>query len=524
MAQEKSIDIVVPGMMVPYHILADELEGLYGTRVRAEMSEIIGYYKVYEKGAKFNTEGSKGDYVPSDLRFKQVASLINKEARFLFSRSPDLWVELPVKPGEKVSEQMKQTNSLLQDLVDNVMDKNHFKSKLLKAAKDCFIGKRVAYLVNFDENKGTIKVNFIPSLEFIYETDEDDTDLVTKLVVFYTVVDSQSKTEQRIYKKKYWMADDGFCWIVEEIYDGSGNLVETLTPETRTKFEYMPAGVIVNDGLTGDLSGESEVNNLEDFESWFSRLSNADMDAERQGMNPVRWARDMNPNTTANLSIAAGAFWDLQTDQNLASDGATGEVGVLETSMGYTNALTSTLTRIKSSMFDTIDMPDVSPESLKGVVSSGKTLKAIYWGLIVRCEEKMLVWRPALEQMVRTIIDGARLYPKAAKRYLAQAVPAGDYTVKVDNQYPLPEDEVEEKTTDLSEVAAQTMSKKAYMKKWRNLTDEEADAELEQIAKERELLEDSFSSVPGVPGQQPGSGEEPDEPEEGPDESETEED
>ena len=36
------------------------------------------------------------------------------------------------------------------------------------------------------------------------------------------------------------------------------------------------------------------------------------------------------------------------------------------------------------------------------------------------------------------------------------------------------------------------MSKKAYMKKWRNLTDEEADEELEQIARERELLESSY--------------------------------
>ena len=90
-------------------------------------------------------------------------------------------------------------------------------------------------------------------------------------------------------------------------------------------------------------------------------------------MNPVRWARDMNPESTKNLSIAAGAFWDLQTDQNSA-EGVTGEVGVLETSMNYTNAITSTLSRIKSSMFDTVDMPDVSPEALKGVVSSGKTL------------------------------------------------------------------------------------------------------------------------------------------------------
>ena len=221
-------------------------------------------------------------------------------------------------------------------------------------------------------------------------------------------------------------------------------------------------------------------------------------------MNPVRWARDMNPESTKGLSIAAGAFWDLQTDQNSA-EGVTGEVGVLETTMNYTNAVSSTLSRIKSSMYDSIDMPDVSPEALKGVVSSGKTLKAIYWGLIVRCDEKMLAWRPAIESIMRFIIEGAKLYPGSAKSYVAEAIPDVPYGVRVDNQYPLPEDEAEEKTTDLAEVQSQTMSKKAYMKKWRNLTDEEADAELEQIAKERELLEDAFSAGYGSnnPNQNP---------------------
>ena len=392
-------------------------------------------------------------------------------------------------------EAAKAANTILQNLVDRVMEKNRFQSKLLRAAKDCFIGKRVAYFVNFNEEKQTIKVDFIPSLEFVYETDEDDTDTITKIVAFYTVVDNQTKADQRIYKKKYWM-ENGYCHIEEAIYDGLGTLVDEITPARATKFTYIPAGVIVNDGLTGDLLGESEIASLEDFESWFSRLSNADMDAERQGMNPVRWARDMNPESTKGLSIAAGAFWDLQTDQNTAADGVTGEVGVLETSMNYTSAITSTLNRIKSSMFDSIDMPDVSPEALKGVVSSGKTLKAIYWGLIVRCDEKMLAWRPAIKNIMRIIIEGSKLYPGSAVRYVQESIPDVEFDVRVENQYPLPEDETEEKTIDLAEVAGQTMSRKAYMKKWRNLNDEEADAELEQIARERELLEDSFSTVP----------------------------
>ena len=496
----ENVDIVAAALRVPFSLISMELEGLYGSQLLAEMQEIIGYYRVYERGADFKTEGSKGDYIPSDLRFKQASTLVNKEARFLFSRSPDLWVDVA---GD--DEAAKEANTILQNLVDRVMEKNRFQSKLLRAAKDCFIGKRVAYLVNFNEEKQTIKVDFIPSLEFVYETDEDDTDTITKIVAFYTVVDNQTKADQRIYKKKYWM-ENGYCHIEEAIYDGLGTLVDEITPARATKFTYIPAGVIVNDGLTGDLLGESEIASLEDFESWFSRLSNADMDAERQGMNPVRWARDMNPESTKGLSIAAGAFWDLQTDQNTAADGVTGEVGVLETSMNYTSAITSTLNRIKSSMFDSIDMPDVSPEALKGVVSSGKTLKAIYWGLIVRCDEKMLAWRPAIKNIMRIIIEGSKLYPGSAVRYVQEPVPDVEFDVRVENQYPLPEDETEEKTIDLAEVAGQTMSRKAYMKKWRNLNDEEADAELEQIARERELLEDSFSTVPptGQFGQQDG--------------------
>lgn len=487
-------ETVVSQTRVPNSLITAELDGLYGNRVLAEMAEILGYYDIYEKGAGFVPEGSKGDYIPSDLRFRQAASLINKEARFLFSSPPDFWVEVPYDSDNK--EQRTKDSTTLQNLVDRVLTSNHFKAKLIKAAKDCFIGKRVAYFVNFNEEKQTIKVNFIPSLEFIYETDPDDSDVLTKIVTFYTTVDSKSKIDQRVYKKKYWM-ENGFCWIEEAIYDGFGKLVEEITPERPTKFPYIPAGVIVNDGLTGDMLGESEVNSVADFESWYARLSNADMDAERQGMNPVRWARDMNPDSTKDLSIAAGAFWDLSTDQT-SPEGVSGEVGVLETSMNYTAAISSTLNRIKAGMFETVDMPDVSPDAMKGVVSSGKTLKAIYWGLITRCDEKMLAWRPALENMVRFIIEGSKYYPLAAKAYVTDPIPDAEYDVKVDNQYPLPEDEIEEKGVDLMEVQAQTMSRKTYMRKWRNLNDEEADAELVQIAKERELLEDSFSGIPGL--------------------------
>lgn len=492
-------EYVVNGLRIPWTMVSEELSGLYNANLLAEFKEIIGYYQVYEYGATFTPETAKADFIGSDLRFKESRKLINKEARFLFSKHPDFWVNVPydrASADDTTKEQAREQTTILQSYIDSVFEKTNLYSKLVKAARDCFIGKRVAYFVNFDEVHKRIMIDFVPSLEFIFETDKSDTDKLTKIVTFYTVKDSQTKTEQRIYKKKYWLdGPDETCYMNEAIYNGVGDMIEEVTPERPTKFKgVIPAGVIINDGLTGDLNGVSEIAELEDSESWFSRISNGDIDSERCGMNPIRWARDMSPDSTKNLSIAPGAFWDLASDPNAPHD-VTGEVGMMETSLNYTSAVNSTLSRIRSSMYESLDVPDVSPDALKGVVSSGKTLKAIYWGLIVRCDEKMLAWRPALTQIVRLIIEGGKLYPMSASAYTSTPLPDADYTIEIDNQYPLPDDEADEKQIDLAEVNAQTMSKMAYIKKWRNLTDAEAMQELKQIALEREMLEDGYGNM-----------------------------
>lgn len=486
-------------LRVPTSMINAELEGLYGASVLKDMAEVINLYDVYDKGADYTTEAK--DYTPADIRFKYARAILDKEVRFLFSKSPDFYVD--VDPGDTPEQKdaALEASNVYQTLVDRVLKSNQFSRALLQAAKDCFIGKRVALMYNISEDTGKIGISFLPSLEFVYDVDPSDMNVLTKLVAFYGINDAKNRSEQRIYKKKYELKN-GFCYYTEEIYDGMGNVVETLSPETRTKFTYIPAWVIVNDGLTGDMMGTSEIELLQQYESWYSKMAANDVDAERTGMNPIRWVRDMSPASTSNLSIAAGSFWDLATDPS-APDGAQGEVGVLDSPMTYSAALSTTLDRVKNAMYELTAVPNVSPEALKGVVSSGKTLKAIYWDLIVRCDEKMLVWRPALEFMARCIIEGVRLYPSVAKTYIDDPLPDETYEIRVDNQYSLPEDEAEEKAVDLAEVNAQTMSKKAYMKKWRNLTDEEADEELDQIARERELLESSYFN-PEQENPQPG--------------------
>lgn len=481
-------------------LIQQELTGVFGSETMHDLNEILTLYDIYEHGAKFDPEGGAGgDFIPANHKFKIIKELIDKEARFLFSVPPEITLTDSETEGD---------NSRInpnQKLIKEVLEKNHFYSKLVRAAKDCLIGRRIAIVANF--NPSGIDVSFVPSLEFIYETDPSDVDIMTKFIQFYSVVVNEEKSSQRIYKKKYEMNEQGYCEITEEVYDGNAQLVETITPTTVTKFKYIPAWVIVNDGLTGDPFGKSDMETLTGSESWYSKLSSKDMDSLRKGTDQIIYAMDVNPRSTKDLSRSAGSFWDLSTDP--AAEGKTGQIGQVENNMAYSGALNVTLQRIRASMFSQLDVPDTTSEALTGVISSGKTMRAIYWGLIVRCGEKMLDWKPALVSLINTIIEGSLLYPESRAIYIDE-IPVTGYHVEVTNSYPILEDEVEEKGTDMAEINNKVMSRKSYLKKWRGMTDDEAQAELEQIQLEQSMLEDNSMKMDY--GEEPTEPVEPEEP------------
>lgn len=485
MSEKNAVNTVTAYTQIPYSVFATELAGNLKNDFNKEINEIMEYYKAYDKGVEFTTEGTNGDYVPSDLRYKKIKDLIDKESRFLFSVPPTFTVN-PNVSG--MTEQEREQNTQLNSFLDDVLEKIHLNSELVKAAKDCFIGKRVACMLNFNDIEG-ISVDFLSSTEFLYRFKGKQ---LQKIVAIFILEDSSNKADQIIKKKVYEMGDDGYCYVEEALYSGLGEEKEEGRLErTKTLFQRIPAVVILNDGLLNDVRGRSDVSDLMEYEEGYSKLANADIDSERKSMNPIRYAIDASVSSTSNLSSSPGSFWDIQSDQS-GSDPKNAKVGMLEANMNYSGALKVTLDRMENTMYSQLEIPNINSEKLQGVITSGKTLKALYWSLIVRCNEKMLVWGPALREMAKLIIEGALLYPNSAKVMSTVEVPTIEYEVSVENNYPLPEDEAEEKTMDLAEVAAKTMSRKAYMKKWRGLTDEEIQSELEQIALERQMLEDSF--------------------------------
>lgn len=476
---------------IPYSLISRE-SGEDAQEVLEEIREICKYYKIYKVGKSFNVEGTNGDYVPARLRYKMAATLVNKEARFLFAEQPDITINAK-GDVDTMTEEAKKSLNVMTTFIKTVLDKNKFQDILLKGARDCFIGKRVALLINFNEQDG-ITLTFLPSTQFLYEVRPNNHNVVTKFVSFTVMKDSKNNASKRIFLKKYETETDEFgndkVFLEEEIFDGSCRPIKKVTERCEVKLGFIPAIIFINDGLSGELRGESEIEGLMDFEEWYSKLSNADSDAERKSMNPTKYLVDMANNSTKDLSTAAGALWDLGSDQNLENPNVL--VGLLEPKMSYSEALKTSLDRIKTTGYEQVDMPNITNESLSGVITSGKALKAIYWPLIVRCKEKMKVWAPGIESMVDMIIKGAVIYPNTISRYTNETsiVPI-DYEVTVEQNTPLPEDEIEEKTADLAEVETKTMSRKAYMKKWRRLTNSQVQEELQQIALERQMIEDS---------------------------------
>lgn len=468
------------GGWIPYSLISEEYTN--STGLLAELTEIRQYYSVYNEGAEFSITAGL-NYEPPMLAYRKIKALIDKEARFLFSKSPDFVVKSVV--DDNVNDNLDAI-SQLQKLVDQVLQENSVKNNLTQAARDCFIGKRIAIMTNFNANG--VQIDLIPSLNFVYTTDKYGK--LSKIVGYFNLHDSPVSRERRIYRKRYWM-QDGFCWVEETEHDGSGNIVEVHVPATRTKFQYIPATIVINGGLLEDVGGVSDVAELIAYESMYSELSNKDIDAEVHSMNPIRYTVDMSPDSTKDLSVAAGAYWDLNTDQTQLS-GTKGTIGMLESSMSYSPVLTTTLDRIDDLMYNQLEIPNTTPSKLQGIITSGKTLKALYWGMVVRCDEKMNAWRSSLEEVMRFIIEGTKLYPESGRKYIQTATPVTPYEVRVDNQYPLPEDEAEEKTIDMAQVNNYVMSHKSYLKKWEGMTDLEAEQEIMQIAKEKRLFEEVY--------------------------------
>ena len=445
-----------------------ELGGLWGQAVLEDIGKTLRLYEFYDgKGQDWAVPAGL-DYKPTKKRVNLVKKLIKREAGFMFGRTPEINLKSDCADAALIAASQRR--------IDGVLERSRFKSKLLQAARDCFIGRRVAIKLSGGFGREP-RVTFRPSFEFVYATAEDDCDVLDKIIFFYQVNNKPERDKQRIWKQKFFMRD-GRCFLNEGIYNGFGQLIEG-GKDADTGLDFIPCFVILNEGLTGDLMGESDVAELMDLQNAYNRLISDDADALKFNMFPQTVATDAKAESLEYIRISPGALVDLQTDPAVMGDSQSRQAKLqkLESGFGYSERFEAAVNRTKNDMFDLMSVPNVTLEQLKGLMQSGKSMRALYWELISRCEEKWASWEPALKWLAIALL-------KMRAVYLGGVFPDGIFA-EIEHLYPILEDDFTEMSNDRQEVAAHLRSRKSYIQKWTVAPD--ADAELRAIAHEFSL-------------------------------------
>lgn len=512
------------------------LLGLYcnDPRFLRELHEVQQYYDFYEgrpfTGDEEDFNSDKGqlwrvkdrDYTPTREVRNLVKKLMKKQGRFMTSVPPTLI--LSAIQGDIDRERIDAKRGILED----ILREGKFWNKFSKAFMDCTIGKRVllALIVDQDDNGKTVDNNplrfrFYTMPEFTYEYDANDCDKLIKVQIAYQDEDTVGKIqqEQRWHKWTYDIREDGYCWCVYEVVDGTNttafievmasplvdnNEVEKqqveLRQEWNTGLTTIPCKVILNDCLTGDVRGHSDVKDLMDMAMDYNKTISDYRDALRFKMFEQPVFIDADSNSLQGLKIAPNAIIDLKSDPSLGNGvnaSSVAKAQMLSSSFNFQPAADAYLTRLKQDMYELMEQP--MPEQIKDV-PSGKALKMIYYDLITRCDEKWTEWEEALTWLINLIEEAIQVYGLYKEKPDIDAMNL-DTTMTWAHNYPIPDDEVDNKTVGIAEVQAGVRSKKSYIEEFSD--HEDAEAEYQAILDETSDLNEVNNAMLGLDNTKP---------------------
>lgn len=461
------------------------LNGLHGPQLK-RINQINRWYEIYEGDQEWE-KPSGLDYTPTQKVSNFIKTIIDTKARFMFGKEPFFDLKQVEKDDPDQAEKPNRDAAQeKEDLLHQILKENKFHKKLLKAKKDAQIGGKVAIKLWARKDKG-VKIVFIPAQEFFTRYSVDDVEELEAITFLYSLNDEEKAEDQRVMKQE-WEMKDGSCYLTEALYNGKGEVIKSYYDDTRTKMDFIPAIVIQNGGLTGETEGTSDVAQVWDNQDKYNKITSDDLDALKFQMFGQDVLTDASEESIKKIQIAPGALVDLQTDPVAANAGRQAQINRQESSFSYNDKFTETVNRLKNDMFDIMGVPNISLDQIRGMITSGKSMRALYWGLIAVCEEDATEWEPALEEMVNFIFKLVEIYNLYDNPEIAEV----KTTLDIIREYPIPEDTDEQKQADIKEVIAEVRSRHSYINKWQ--ADEDTDGELNQIIEEKRIFEEDYSA------------------------------
>lgn len=510
----------------------------------AELQNITKFYKFFEGRPEGVFDDPDIEALPADgalwaiKRDKYEATrqirneckkLLMKQARFMFGTAPT--IEMKPYNGKEDSKVAEDKRSLIDSIFENI----NMWGKTYTAFLDATIGKRVLAVLQLNKHNPArpIDIKYYPVYNFTYTYDPFNPEVLSKVQIVYQDESTLGAyAENQIwYRTTYEMrpvlngnpADATnvvrHCFCKQETLDGNNVVLydtvnlgydslsgEPLTEKVElvkewdTELPIIPAYVILNDPLTGDTKGSSDVKDMIDMTTSYNRVNSDYHDALKYKMfEPVIFTDADQDDIDKMGKITPNGVYNIHSDPESSGAGTEGGGGTATTiqasaTFNWQPAAEAYLSRLKIDMYELMDQP--TPDQLKDVPSS-KALKFLFFDLMGRCNGKWKEWYPFLKWLIDAIcgmIVQFNLYPEKDGARLA----AVQTNLVITQNFPIPEDEQEKRQIDRDDVNANVMSHKTYIKKYGTVEDEQA--EWAEILKEQEEL-DSTANLVGLTDQ-----------------------
>ena len=508
-------------------------------KFKKELEEVQKYYEFFDGfditdmnsdyGQTWKIDEDKLDYVPTREIRNHVRQLIKKQSRFMMSQEPEL-IFNPVAEGREKQAEQKRI------LFDSILRQSKFWTKATNALTDATVGKRVLMTVLGNEGE-PVDVRFYPMPQFSYTVDPKDSSklLVVDIVYQDERTRGMDKEAQLWHHYRYEMKagakESGItsaledveeeCWLTYVLTDGESNQIyitedgETTIKETSAKLvdiednlgntiqvplavkesaptglSQIPARVILNEPLTNDVYGNSDVKDLITIADNMNRTISDLRDALRFRMFEQPVIIDGSTKSLQGMKIAPNAVVDLKTDTS-ASIGAGGgrqaAVTSISSSFNFLPSVQYYLDEAKRSMYELMDQP--LPEKVQSA-PSGVAMQFLFYDLMSRCDGKWVEWDSAIEwlvSMVEEILEKVRVNIEPLPDNLKSAAQEIT-TLTINHSYPLPSDEQAKRQIAMQEVQTNVRSHQSYIEEFSR--NENAEEEWSRILEEAAQLEE----------------------------------
>lgn len=482
----------------------------------------------YGQTWKINEEGI--DYEPTREIRNFIKQLIKKQARFMMGNAPELSFS-PIQNGQDEAAENKRI------LFDFILSKSKFWTKAANALVDATVGKRVLMLLVANENE-KIDIQFYSMPQFTYTVDPKNPSRLLAVDIVYQ--DERTKgmqTEAQLwhhfrYEMKSSASESGVaqaledveeeCWLtyaltdgeanqiymtedgettikaslakIVEIEDNLGNKVEVplkVLETAPTGLSQIPCRVILNEPLTNDIYGSSDVKELITIADNYNRTVSDMRDALKFKMFEQPVLIDASTASVKGMKIAPNALVDVKSDpaSSIGSGGNSrqAKVATISGSFNFLPAAQYYLDEAKKSMYELMDQP--LPEKVQNA-PSGIAMQFLFYDLMSRCDSKWIEWDSAIEWLVEMLeevlekvnVDLGILPQNIVTSYQTLT------TLVIDHKYPLPSDEASAKEIAMSEVQNNVRSHQSYIEEFS--VKEKADKEWKRVLEEQAQLDE----------------------------------